>query len=89
MAAYGFVASVLPVWLLLEPRDYLSTYLKLGTIAALVVGTSSGRKAFMSAESDDPRAARRQGATFSLRERARRARSSRSGRAGRSNGSQR
>jgi carbon starvation protein len=36
--AYGFVASVLPVWLLLCPRDYLSTYLKLGTVAALVMG---------------------------------------------------
>jgi len=38
MAIYGFVASVLPVWLLLAPRDYLSTYVKLGTIAALIVG---------------------------------------------------
>ena len=38
MAAYGFIASVLPIWLLLEPRDYLSTYVKLGTIAILVVG---------------------------------------------------
>lgn len=38
MMIYGFVASVLPVWLLLEPRDYLSTYVKLGTIAALIVG---------------------------------------------------
>ena len=38
MAAYGFVASVLPVWLLLCPRDYLSSYMKLGTIAFLVVG---------------------------------------------------
>ncbi len=38
MVAYGFVASVLPVWLLLEPRDYLSTYVKLGTIAMLIVG---------------------------------------------------
>ena len=38
MAAYGFIASVLPVWLLLAPRDYLSTYFKLGTIAALIVG---------------------------------------------------
>jgi carbon starvation protein len=38
MCIYGFVASVLPVWLLLEPRDYLSTYVKLGTIAALVIG---------------------------------------------------
>jgi carbon starvation protein len=35
---YGFVASVLPVWLLLEPRDYLSTYLKLGTITLLIIG---------------------------------------------------
>jgi carbon starvation protein len=38
MAAYGFIASVLPVWFLLEPRDYLSTYVKLGTIAILIVG---------------------------------------------------
>jgi carbon starvation protein len=38
MMAYGFIASVLPVWLLLEPRDYLSTYVKLGTIACLIVG---------------------------------------------------
>jgi carbon starvation protein len=36
--AYGFAASVLPVWLLLVPRDYLSTYLKIGTIAALALG---------------------------------------------------
>ena len=35
---YGFVASVLPVWLLLGPRDYLSTYMKLGTIILLIVG---------------------------------------------------
>jgi carbon starvation protein len=35
---YGFVASVLPVWLLLCPRDYLSTYLKIGTIAMLAGG---------------------------------------------------
>src|SRR5580704_4030581 len=38
IAAYGLVASVLPVWLLLAPRDYLSTYVKLGTIFVLVVG---------------------------------------------------
>jgi carbon starvation protein len=38
MCLYGFVASVLPVWLLLEPRDYLSTYVKLGTIAILILG---------------------------------------------------
>jgi carbon starvation protein len=38
MACYGFIASVLPVWMLLCPRDYLSSYLKLGTIAFLIVG---------------------------------------------------
>jgi carbon starvation protein len=38
MMTYGFIASVLPVWLLLEPRDYLSTYVKLGTIFLLVIG---------------------------------------------------
>jgi carbon starvation protein len=37
--AYGFLASVLPVWLLLAPRDYLSTFMKLGTILALAIGT--------------------------------------------------
>jgi len=36
--AYGFAASVLPVWLLLAPRDYLSTFMKLGTIFALAFG---------------------------------------------------
>jgi carbon starvation protein len=39
IAAYGFIASVLPVWMLLCPRDYLSSYMKLGTIALLVIGT--------------------------------------------------
>ena len=38
MMAYGFVASVIPVWLLLAPRDYLSTFLKIGAILALAVG---------------------------------------------------
>ncbi|MEZ4259230.1 MAG: carbon starvation protein A [Polyangiaceae bacterium] len=38
MAGYGFVASILPVWMLLCPRDYLSSYMKLGTIGLLVVG---------------------------------------------------
>jgi carbon starvation protein len=38
LCAYGFIASVLPVWLLLCPRDYLSSFLKIGTIALLVVG---------------------------------------------------
>jgi carbon starvation protein len=36
--AYGFIASVLPVWVLLAPRDYLSTFMKIGTIALLAVG---------------------------------------------------
>jgi carbon starvation protein len=38
MAGYGFIASVLPVWVLLVPRDYLSSFLKIGTIAVLVGG---------------------------------------------------
>lgn len=38
MAIYGFVAAVLPVWVLLAPRDYLSSFLKIGTIAMLIVG---------------------------------------------------
>lgn len=38
MAGYGFIASVLPVWLLLAPRDYLSSYLKIGTVAVLIIG---------------------------------------------------
>lgn len=38
MIGYGFIASVLPVWLLLAPRDYLSTFLKVGTILALALG---------------------------------------------------
>jgi carbon starvation protein len=38
MAAYGFIASVLPVWMLLCPRDYLSSYLKIGTISFLIIG---------------------------------------------------
>lgn len=38
LVGYGFVAAVLPVWLLLAPRDYLSTFLKIGTIVGLAVG---------------------------------------------------
>ncbi|HVZ05753.1 carbon starvation CstA family protein [Hyphomicrobium sp.] len=38
LIGYGFVASVLPVWTLLAPRDYLSTFLKIGTIAGLALG---------------------------------------------------
>ena len=40
MAAYGFVASVLPVWMLLCPRDYLSSFMKIGTIAFLVIAVA-------------------------------------------------
>ncbi|SFE70356.1 carbon starvation CstA family protein [Nitrosomonas sp. Nm166] len=38
LIAYGFIAAVLPVWLLLAPRDYLSTFLKIGTIVGLAIG---------------------------------------------------
>ncbi|OKI10264.1 carbon starvation protein CstA [Streptomyces sp. CB02923] len=38
LVAYGFIASVLPVWTLLAPRDYLSTFMKIGTIGLLAVG---------------------------------------------------
>jgi len=38
LMVYGLIATSLPVWLLLEPRDYLATYVKLGTIALLVIG---------------------------------------------------
>src|SRR4051795_13401494 len=38
LIAYGFIASVLPVWMLLAPRDYLSTFMKIGTILLLAIG---------------------------------------------------
>lgn len=38
LPAYGFIAAVLPVWMLLCPRDYLSTYMKLGTVLLLTLG---------------------------------------------------
>ncbi|PJK00749.1 carbon starvation protein A [Lysobacteraceae bacterium NML91-0213] len=38
LIGYGFVAAVLPVWLLLAPRDYLSTFLKIGVVVALAIG---------------------------------------------------
>jgi len=38
LIGYGFVASVLPIWLLLAPRDYLSTFLKIGTMVLLAIG---------------------------------------------------
>ncbi|HWM28799.1 MAG TPA: carbon starvation CstA family protein, partial [Woeseiaceae bacterium] len=38
LVGYGFIAAVLPVWMLLAPRDYLSTFLKIGTIFGLAIG---------------------------------------------------
>lgn len=38
LCSYGFIASVLPVWMLLCPRDYISSFLKVGTIALLILG---------------------------------------------------
>ncbi len=38
MAAYGLIASILPVWMLLCPRDYISTYMKIGTVSLLAIG---------------------------------------------------
>lgn len=38
LIVYGFIASALPVWMLLAPRDYLSTFLKIGTIVGLAIG---------------------------------------------------
>ncbi|GAA3149692.1 carbon starvation CstA family protein [Streptomyces rectiviolaceus] len=38
LVAYGFIASILPVWMLLAPRDYLSTFMKIGTILLLAIG---------------------------------------------------
>ena len=59
---YGFVAAVLPVWLLLAPRDYLSTFMKIGTIlmlaVAIVRGAAGDRRRRRSASSP---AARRTG----------------------------
>lgn len=43
IVGYGFVASVLPVWLLLAPRDYLSTFMKVGAIALLAIGICVAR----------------------------------------------
>ena len=39
LCIYGFIASVLPVWMLLLPRDYISSFLKIGTIGLLIIGT--------------------------------------------------
>lgn len=45
LCGYGFIASVLPVWMLLCPRDYISSFLKIGTIALLVVGVFAANPA--------------------------------------------
>ncbi len=45
LCAYGFVASVLPVWMLLCPRDYISSFLKIGTIALLILGVIAANPA--------------------------------------------
>ncbi len=42
LVVYGFVASVLPVWMLLTPRDYLSTFMKIGVIALLAIAPAAG-----------------------------------------------
>ena len=51
---YGFAASVLPVWLLLAPRDYLSTFMKLGTIFALAFGVLNQQSPVLTAERWNP-----------------------------------
>jgi carbon starvation protein len=45
LCAYGFIASVLPVWMLLCPRDYISSFLKIGTIALLIIGVLAANPA--------------------------------------------
>jgi len=60
---YGFVASVLPVWLLLAPRDYLSTFIKVGAIAMLAVGICVAQP-FMQAPAISRFAARGDGPVF-------------------------
>ena len=49
---YGFMASVLPVWLLLAPREYLSTFVKLGVVLLLALGVSGGPSEFAIAAPD-------------------------------------
>ncbi|MGW0578266.1 carbon starvation CstA family protein [Streptomyces sp. NPDC002920] len=49
LVGYGFVASVLPVWMLLAPRDYLSTFMKVGTIALMAVGVVVAAPTFKAA----------------------------------------
>ncbi len=53
LVVYGFVASVLPVWMLLAPRDYLSTFMKIGTIALLAVGIVLARPTMEMAATTD------------------------------------
>jgi len=47
LCSYGFVAAVLPVWVLLTPRDYISSFMKIGTLALLVVGVIVANPALM------------------------------------------
>jgi len=48
LVIYGFVASILPVWMLLAPRDYLSTFMKVGVIVLLAIGLVIARPALQS-----------------------------------------
>jgi len=48
LVLYGFVASILPVWMLLAPRDYLSTFMKVGVIVLLAIGLVIARPALQS-----------------------------------------
>ena len=52
LIAYGFIASVLPVWMLLCPRDYLSTFLKIATVVALAIGSPDPAAAAQDAGGD-------------------------------------
>jgi len=53
LVVYGFVASILPVWMLLTPRDYLSTFMKVGVIALLAVGLVIARPGLQAAAVSD------------------------------------
>ncbi|MDT9594281.1 carbon starvation CstA family protein [Nocardioides zeae] len=63
LVAYGFVASILPVWMLLTPRDYLSTFMKIGVIILLAVGLVMANPV-LSAEAMSPFASSGEGPVF-------------------------
>lgn len=63
LVAYGFVASILPVWMLLTPRDYLSTFMKVGVIILLAVGLVLANPV-LSAEAVSPFASSGEGPVF-------------------------